>query len=263
MIVLFTRANLYHSVEFLNEFYVKIVHSIEFMIQALLLSNSTMPGTSFFTWPRPFVQSFLGKRDKELAFIPFAAVTIALDEYEQKVKEAFAEMGYQITSVHRKNDKKEMLKRAGAIVVGGGNTFALLSRMYQNDLLDTVRNSVNNGTPYIGWSAGSNLAAPTIMTTNDMPVVQPPSFEALGLVPYQINPHYHEMKFEGQGGETRRERLEEFLVMNPEKKVIGLPEGMLLHCEGDTLILKGNGIAKLYESGKEVKDLTPGFAIKI
>jgi dipeptidase E len=263
MIVLFTRANLYHSVEFLNEFYVKIVHSIEFMIQALLLSNSTMPGTSFFSWPRPFVQSFLGKRNKELAFIPFAAVTIALDEYEQKVKEAFAEMGYRIVSIHHQKDKKETLKRAEAIVVGGGNTFALVSRMYQYDLIETVRDVVNHGTPYIGWSAGSNLAAPTIMTTNDMPVVQPPSFEALGLVPFQINPHYHELKFEGQGGETRRERLEEFLAMNPEKKVIGLPEGMLLHLEGDTVILKGHGIAKLYESGKEVKDLTPGFPFKI
>jgi dipeptidase E len=233
------------------------------MIQALLLSNSTMPGTSFFTWPRPFVKAFLGNTDKELAFIPFAAVTITLDEYEQKVKDAFGEMGYRITGIHRHSDKKEAIRNAGVIVVGGGNTFALLSRMYQYDLVDTVKAAVNNGIPYIGWSAGSNLAAPTIMTTNDMPVVQPPSFEALSLVPFQVNPHYHELRFEGQGGETRRERLEEFLVMNPEKKVIGLPEGMLLQRSGNTMILQGEGVAKLYESGKDVKDLAPGFTFNL
>lgn len=212
-----------------------------------------MPGTPFFTWPRTFVQEFLGKSDKELVFIPFAAVTFSFDEYEAKVKEVFSEMGYNIRSIHHFENKVEAVKNAGAVVVGGGNTFALLSRIYEADLLTVIRQAVRSGTPYIGWSAGANLACPTIMTTNDMPVVQPPSFKALELVPFQINPHYHELKFEGQGGETRKERLEEFLVMNPKRKVVGLPEGMLIERDGDSFKLKGNGTAKVYQSGREVE----------
>jgi dipeptidase E len=227
------------------------------MIQTLLLSNSTMPGTEFFSWPKPWVRKFLGDRDKRLIFIPFAAVTITFREYEEKVKEVFMQMGYSITSIHGIRDKKLAINQAEGIVAGGGNTFALLSRLYEEDLVMTISEQVKKGTPYIGWSAGANLGGPTIMTTNDMPIVQPQSFRALDLVPFQINPHYHELKFENQGGETRRERLEEFLVVNPEKKVIGLPEGMLLHREGNTLFLRGSGIAKLYQAAKPVQELKP------
>jgi dipeptidase E len=227
-------------------------------IKALLLSNSTLPGTPFFTWPKPFVSDFLGKGDKRLIFIPFAAVTLTFREYEQKVKEAFDSIGYSITSIHGIRDKKLAIEQADGIVTGGGNTFALLARLYEENLIDAISAQIKKGTPYIGWSAGANLACPTIMTTNDMPVVQPLSFNALSLVPFQINPHYHELKFEGQGGETRRERLEEFLVVNPERKVIGLPEGMLLHRNGGKLTLKGSGIAKLYLYGKPVEDLMSG-----
>lgn len=227
------------------------------MTKVLMLSNSTLPGTPFFTWPRPWVQEFLKTGIRKLLFIPFAAVTFSFDEYEEKVKEVFEALGYDVQSVHRQKDKKQAVAQAEAIITGGGNTFALLARMYEFDLLEVVRKKVQSGTPYIGWSAGANLACPTIMTTNDMPVVRPPSFEALDLVPFQINPHYHELKFEGQGGETRKERLEEFLVMNPSKKIIGLPEGMLLQRNGDNLVLRGNGVAKLYEHGKPVEELRP------
>lgn len=227
------------------------------MIRALLLSNSTMPGTPFFTWPRPYVKAFLGPRIKELLFVPYAGITISWDEYESKVKEAFSEMGYKIKSIHHAKDKSKAVAKAGGIVVGGGNSFALLNEVYKDNLNVYLRDKVLHGTPYIGWSAGANLAALTIMTTNDMPVVYPPSFEALELVPFQINPHYHELKFEGQGGETRRERLEEFIKVNPDKKVVGLPEGMLLQRENDRLALKGEGTAKLYQHGKEVADLSP------
>jgi dipeptidase E len=228
------------------------------MINGLLLSNSTMPGTPFFTWPRPFVKAFLNGDVKRLIFIPFAAVTFPFREYEEKVKEAFDEMGYEITSIHSIRDKKLGIKQADAIVVGGGNSFALLTRLYEEDLLALMREKVISGTPYIGWSAGANLACPTIMTTNDMPIVQPPSFEALNLVPFQINPHYHEMKFEGQGGETRKERLEEFIEVSRHRQVIGLPEGMLLHRHGNKLSLQGVGVAKLYQYGKEVTSLESG-----
>ena len=225
------------------------------MHNLLLLSNSTMPGTPFFTWPKTYLQEFLGSAPRELIFIPFAAVTISFKDYATSVGTVFNDMGYRIKSLHEMEDKRQAIKHAEGIVVGGGNSFALLNRIYEYDLLETIRTKVTSAVPYIGWSAGANLACPTIMTTNDMPVVYPSSLAALNLVPFQINPHYHELRFENQGGETRKERLEEFLIMNPEKKVIGLPEGMLLQRNGDKLLLKGEGTAKYYQSGKPIEDL--------
>jgi dipeptidase E len=134
----------------------------------------------------------------------------------------------------------------------------LSSRIYENDLLDIIRQKVLAGAPFIGWSAGANLACPTIMTTNDMPILQPKSFDALNLVPFQINPHYHELKFEGQGGETRKERLEEFVAMSPSRTVLGLPEGMGVLKESKTLTLIGEGTAKLYRSDLLILDVNSG-----
>lgn len=209
-----------------------------------------MPGTAFFTWPRPYVTAFLGEKPKNLVFIPFAAVTFPMDEYEDVVRKVFNEMNYSIFSIHRVSSKRKAIEDAEGIVVGGGNSFALLDRLYSEGLVETVAQKVLSGTPYIGWSAGANLACPTIKTTNDMPIVYPPSLDALNLIPFQINPHYHELRFENQGGETRKERLAEFLMMNPELQVIGLPEGMLLQREDDVLTIKGAGTARLYQSGK-------------
>jgi dipeptidase E len=217
-----------------------------------------MPGTPFFTWPKPIVKEFFDRKIKEAVFIPFAAVTFSFDEYEAKVNEAFLPIGVTVKSIHREKDMVLTIENAQAILVGGGNTFALLSRVYENRLLEAIRSKVLNGTPYVGWSAGSNLACPTIMTTNDMPVIQPPSFDALDLVPFQINPHYHELKFEGQGGETRKERLEEFLMMNQTKTVIGLPEGMGILVKDGSYKLVGNGIAKVYKFGEEVREIESG-----
>jgi dipeptidase E len=225
------------------------------MAKLLLLSNSTMPGTAFFTWPRPYVKDFLGEKPRNLVFIPFAAVAFPFDEYEENVRKVFNEMNYSIFSLHSITDKKKALEDADGIVVGGGNTFALLKQVYQDGLIPMIRGKVASGTPYIGWSAGANLACPTIMTTNDMPIVQPPSFDALNLVPFQINPHYHELKFENQGGETRKERLNEFLILNPERRVIGLPEGMLVQRDNDSLFLKGEGTAKVYQAEKAAVEL--------
>jgi dipeptidase E len=226
------------------------------MQRVLLLSNSTMPGTAFFSWPKAYVREFLPENVSKIVFIPFAAVTLPYDEYETIVQQAFAAMGLMVK--HHEHDMSAAVQQAQAIVVGGGNSFALLSNMYRYDLLNAVKQRVAAGVPYIGWSAGANLACPTIMTTNDMPIIVPPSLEALHLVPFQINPHYHELKFENQGGETRKERLEEFLVLNPEKRIIGLPEGMLLQREDARLVIKGTGTAKLYEAGKPVQSLEAG-----
>lgn len=227
------------------------------MSKLLLLSNSTLPATPFFTWPTPHVVSFLKEIRGNGLFIPFAAVTLSYDEYALMVETAFTRMGLKMSSIHNAEDKQKAINDAAFIAVGGGNSFALLSRMIELRLMDVIREKVLSGIPYIGWSAGANLACPTIMTTNDMPIVQPPSFKALNLIPFQINPHYHELKFEGQGGETRRERLEEFLVMNPDKKIMGLPEGMLVERDGNQLLLKGNGESKLYDVVRGIQSI-PG-----
>lgn len=232
------------------------------MKKILLLSNSTMPGQPFFNWPRPYVKDLL-RQCKKAIFIPFAAVKFSFDEYENVVRHAFAEMELDIESVHQHPDPRKCIAGAEAVVIGGGNTFALLYRLYQHDLVGLIRKKVSGGTPYVGWSAGANVACPTIMTTNDMPVIQPPSFEALNLVPFQINPHYTEYRQPGHGGETRMERIEEFLVLNPHRSVIGLPEGMLLHQEDSHLELKGEGKARLFRAGKPVEEISPGEEIKL
>ncbi len=130
--------------------------------------------------------------------------------------------------------------------------------MYESNVLEVVQTRIGEGAAYIGWSAGANVACPTIKTTNDMPIVLPPSFDALNLVPFQINPHYHELRFENQGGETRRERLVEYIQMNPESSVVGLPEGMLLERNGNNIRLQGAGTAKLFQSGKSIREISSG-----
>jgi len=215
-----------------------------------------MPGTAFFTWPRPLVTSFLGDKTKNLVFIPYAAVTFPFDEYEDNVRKVFNEMNHSIFSIHGVSNKIKAIEDADGIVVGGGNTFSLHSRICHDELREIIQIKVEAGTPYIGWSAGANLACPTIMTTNDMPIVYPPDFNALELIPFQINPHYHELKFPNQGGETRKERLQEFLTVNPQYKVVGLPEGMAIQREQNILTLLGEGTAKLFQADKPAVELT-------
>jgi dipeptidase E len=202
------------------------------------------------------VKAFLGEKPKNLVFIPYAAVSFPMDDYEDTVRKVFNEMNYSIFSIHGVTNKLKAIEDADGIVVGGGNSFALLSRIYTAGLLEIIQEKAESGAPYIGWSAGANLACPTIMTTNDMPIIQPPSLDALRLVPFQINPHYHELRFENQGGETRRERIQEFLVMNPQLNVLGLPEGMGITRDGDNLSFVGAGIAKFYMADKPTVELT-------
>ncbi len=225
----------------------------------LLLSNSTMPGAEYLSWPGQYIADFL-QVNKEALFVPYAAVTFGYNEYTTMVQQAFLPLGIKITGLHMVVDKHAALKNAGAIIVGGGNTFALLSRLQEEDLLAAIRQKVLTGTPYIGWSAGANLACPTIKTTNDMPITEPAAFEALNLIAFQINPHYTSQTIAGHGGESRQQRLREFLAMNPEMPVIGLPEGMLLQRTDKRWLLLGNGSepAVWLQAGKEPCALTSG-----
>ena len=152
--------------------------------------------------------------------------------FRSRVKPAFDRLGYSLESLHRSNDPLVAIEQAEAIAIGGGNTFALLKRLYDAGIVNAVRAKVMAGTPYVGWSAGSNVACPTIRTTNDMPIVQPPTLRALELVPFQVNPHFISGKPAGHNGESREERLAEFLAINAPEQVLALPEGSALYSNG-------------------------------
>ncbi|MBK8497491.1 MAG: dipeptidase PepE [Flavobacteriales bacterium] len=222
-------------------------------MELLLLSNSTLPGEAFFTWPRAYVQAFLGGR-KKAAFVPFAAAEAQQDEYTARVAEVFGAMGTELKGLHREKDPVAALQQCDTIVVGGGNTFLLMRALYRTQLIRAIADRVRDGTPYLGWSAGSNVACPTVMTTNDMPIVETPSLRALHLVPFQINPHYTEATIPGHGGESRDQRIAEYLTANPSVAVVGLREGSLLHVDGARMTLVGRGL-KLFRAGREPKEL--------
>ncbi len=230
-------------------------------MQLLLLSNSTMPGEPFFTWPRAYVEAFFAGRTR-IAFVPFAAVEAQYDAYADKVAEAFAAMGKEIVSLHREADAAKALENADALAVGGGNTFLLMRALYRRSLLRPIAEKARAGMPYLGWSAGANVACPTVMTTNDMPIVEPPSMRALHLVPFQINPHYTEATIPGHGGESRDQRIAEFLAVHPEMPVAGLREGSLLAVNGSSMRLEGRGL-KLFRHGQEPKEIPGGTELKV
>jgi len=207
-------------------------------MQLLLLSNSTMKGTPYLQWPLPYLQNFLSDID-ELLFIPYAGITMIYDDYTSSVAVALAPTKTRVVGIHKLEDKKVAIENAQCIAVGGGNTFQLLAEMQKNNFIEPIQHAVNNGTAYIGWSAGSIVACPTIMTTNDMPVVEPATFSALNLIDFQINAHYTAKTIAGHGGESRDRRLQEYLAMNKDMKVIGLPEGKLLELDDDKWFLKG------------------------
>jgi dipeptidase E len=223
----------------------------------LLLSNSTNYGEEYLRYPLSIIRSFLGAECRRVLFVPFAAVRGTYDSYAAKVRERFEEIGYGLDSVHEARDPLRALEEAEALAVGGGNTFHLLRGLYQANLLDGVRARVQAGMPYIGWSAGSNVACPTIMTTNDMPVVEPPSFNALSLIPFQINPHYTDERVPNHNGETRQERLLEFIEANPEMTVVGLREGSALQIEGARITLLGEKGALIFRKGQEPAEHHP------
>lgn len=225
-------------------------------MRLLLISNSTNPGEPYLDYPKNNIKSFLGNKPIKALFIPYAAVTFSFDNYEDKVSERFRETGHEIISIHRFPDPLAAVKEARAIVIGGGNTWKLLKMVRDNKLIEAIRQRVNSGIPYIGWSAGSNMACPTIRTTNDMPVVEPDSFSALNLIPFQINPHYLDANPVGHAGETREQRIEEFIEANPGLFVAGLREGCMLLREDEKLTLIGSRTMRVFKNGTNPVELT-------
>jgi len=221
-------------------------------MKLLLLSNSRNTGGAYLEHARQPLNAFLGGNGARIAFVPYAAVRFSAHEYETNVSRALPD--HQVRSVHRERDPAGAVREADCIAVGGGNTFALLDALHGFGLIDAVRERVLAGVPYVGWSAGSNVACPTICTTNDMPIVEPPSFRSFGLLPFQINPHYLDAHPDGHMGETRAERIREFNVVRPDAPVLGLREGAWLECDEERMTLKGANGARLFSGDDEPRE---------
>jgi dipeptidase E len=228
------------------------------MKRLLLISNSTLHGSGYLDHAEQEIRETLGS-NKRVLFVPFALYD--RDAYAAQARKRFEAMGYELDSIHEFADAKNAVNRAEAIFIGGGNTFRLLQSLYQADLLLPVRRRVAEGMLYIGSSAGAVVAAPTIKTTNDMPIVQPPSFDSLGLIRFQINAHYLDPDPNSTHmGETREVRLMQFLEEN-ETPVVGLREGCMVRVEQGVHLLKGKTRARIFRRGFEPVEVQPGSTI--
>jgi dipeptidase E len=229
-------------------------------MRALLLSSSRVHGGGYLDHAENEIKHFL-KGVSRVLFVPYALQD--RNGYAQLVRSRFEAMGFSLASVHEAADPKRAVEQAQAMFIGGGNTFRLLKTIYELDLLETIKRRAESGMPYMGASAGSNIAGPTIRTTNDMPIVQPPSFHALGLVPFQINPHYIDADPNSTHmGETREQRLREYLEENTVP-VIAIREPAILHLENGVLTLKGNARARIFKRGQEPWEVEPGTVLAL
>ncbi len=220
----------------------------------LLCSSSGYKETEYLSHTRPFVQEFFAGLTKTITsaiFVPYAGVTRSYDDYLQRVTPYFSALGITLTGLHEVDDPQQALQETDMIIVGGGNTFALLRRLQLQGVMQTIREQVSLGKPYMGWSAGANLAGLTIATTNDMPIVQPDNFSALALVPFLINPHFISGQIAGHNGESREQRLAEFMVLNPKERVVALTEGSALMCHGIHSTLIGYEGGFCFQGGEQ------------
>ena len=232
------------------------------MKNALLISASSYQDTGYLRHCKNWVKDFLGESgNEEILFIPYAGVRRTNDEYEQKVIDRLKNKN--IKSIHHYEDKISAIKNANSIAVGGGNTFMLLYTLYKLNLIEPIKEAVANGAKYFGWSAGANIAGKTMMTTNDMPIIMPKSFESLNIFPYQINPHFISGKLAGHNGESREERLEEFLIANPKDTIYALPEGTALLIAGSEAEVIGHSEILKFEYQKEIEKIEVGTKFKI
>lgn len=233
------------------------------MRNIIIASTSTLHGSDYLEYLFSDLSSFF-KDTKSILFIPYARPSgISYDDYTEKVNVAFSQIDKTVKGIHTFDNPIEAVKNAGAIFVGGGNTFVLLYQLYKNDLIDALQTSVKTGTPYLGTSAGSNICGLTIKTTNDMPIVYPPKFNALGLVPFNINPHYLDQETTSKHmGETRETRINEFHKFNTPP-VIGLRDGSWLLIKNNSIVLKGLFTARIFEQNRNPYEVEPGTELNL
>lgn len=228
------------------------------MKKMIIASTSTLYGSNYLEYLLPTLSTFFANVATVL-FIPYARPGgISYDSYTKLVQQAFSSIDIKVKGIHEYENPREALKKAKAIFTGGGNTFELVNQLYKNDVLKPLKEVIEKGVPYLGTSAGSNICGVNMKNTNDMPIVYPPSFKTLGCIPFNINAHYLD-PIEGNThmGETRETRIKEFHVCN-ETAVLGLREGSWLEVIDETITLKGNYTARLFEKNKKPVELGIG-----
>lgn len=228
-------------------------------MRLLLLSSGRIQPGKLLDFAFNDIIEFIGRDTREIVFIPFARVLMNWDEYTKQVQNAFSSTKYRITSICKNNDMQGNIERAECILVGGGNTFNLLYILNKYNLTELLKRKIESGTNYISWSAGSNIASPTIKTTNDMPIVELESLKALNLIPYQINPHFTNANVQ-QTGESRDQRIREFLAVNPDNKVLCLRNSSYIEVTGNKILIHGSAKVRLYEYGT-YEEIKPGSVI--
>ena len=232
------------------------------MKNMIIASTSTIFGSGYLDYILEELRSHF-KDVKTILFVPYARPSgISHDDYTSRAKDAFSKININVEGIHTFKNPTEAIEQAEAIFVGGGNTFVLVSQLYKVKAIQSVFKAVNNGTPYLGTSAGSNICGLTMNTTNDMPIVYPPSFKTLGLVPFNINPHYLDPISDSEHmGETRETRINEFMCYNTQP-VVGLREGSWLQVKGNSIILKGELSARIFRHNQEAFEMETGSELK-
>ncbi|EKF54006.1 (alpha)-aspartyl dipeptidase [Galbibacter marinus] len=231
------------------------------MKKMLIASTSTLYKGDYLEYIKSELEVFFAKVD-EIVFIPYARPGgISHDAYTKIAKQAFKSIGKEVIGLHRFDDPENELKQAKGVFTGGGNTFLLVSQLYKYNVISTLRELIFDGMPYFGTSAGSNITGLTMQTTNDMPIIYPPSFKTLGAIPFNINPHYLDpVSGSEHMGETRETRIKEFHTYNTIP-VVGLREGSWLDVNGDQITLKGDLSARIFEQGKQPYEIETGSLI--
>lgn len=228
------------------------------MKKIIIASTSTIHSSGYLEYLLPTLKDFF-KDIKTILFIPYARPSgISYDEYTQKATKAFSKIGKKVIGIHQFGDPKLAVNKAEGIFTGGGNTFELVNQLYKQDIFSDLQQVVENGIPYLGTSAGSNICGVTMMNTNDMPIVYPPSFKTLNFIDFNINAHYLDPNPNSTHmGETRETRIKEFHVFN-SIPVLGLREGSWLNVKGTTITLEGDLSARLFRQNEDPKELSSG-----
>lgn len=227
----------------------------------LLLSNGGKKSSKLLGYALSDIIKFIGPSVTEILFVPYARVLMNWDDYTKQIEDSFSSTYYKIKPIHKEKDAVGAIFQAECILVGGGNTFNLLYHLNELKLMEPIRQQINLGVKYVSWSAGSNIASPTIKTTNDMPIIEPGSLNALNVIPFQINPHFVDVNV-GQPGEAREQRLKEYLALNSNSKVLCLRNGSYVSITGDKVIFHGTFATRYYDFKKHI-EIEPGTTLSL